>query len=39
MLRYLRLLGQWALGWIGALGRASMVWFQSLAAACRAAAT
>lgn len=31
MLRYLRLLGQWALGWIGALGRASTVWFQSLA--------
>jgi phospholipid/cholesterol/gamma-HCH transport system permease protein len=31
MLRYLRLLGQWALGWIGALGRASMVWFQSIA--------
>jgi phospholipid/cholesterol/gamma-HCH transport system permease protein len=31
MLRYLRLLGQWALGWIAALGRASMVWFQSMA--------
>jgi phospholipid/cholesterol/gamma-HCH transport system permease protein len=31
MLRYLRLLGQWALGWIGALGRASMIWFQSMA--------
>ncbi len=31
MLRYLRLLGQWALGWIEALGRASMVWFQSIA--------
>ena len=31
MLRYLRLLGQWALGWIAALGRASMVWFHSMA--------
>jgi phospholipid/cholesterol/gamma-HCH transport system permease protein len=31
MLRYLRLLGQWALDWIGALGRASLVWFWSLA--------
>ncbi len=31
MLRYLRLLGQWALDWIGALGRAALVWFQSLA--------
>jgi phospholipid/cholesterol/gamma-HCH transport system permease protein len=31
MLRYLRLLGQWALDWIAALGRASMVWIQSMA--------
>ena len=31
MLRYLRLLGQWALDWIGALGRASTVWFRSMA--------
>ncbi len=31
MLRYLRLLGQWALGWIEALGRASIIWFQSIA--------
>jgi len=31
MLRYLRLLGQQALDWIGTLGRASMVWFLSLA--------
>jgi phospholipid/cholesterol/gamma-HCH transport system permease protein len=30
MLRYLRLLGQWALDWIGALGRAGMVWFLAL---------
>jgi phospholipid/cholesterol/gamma-HCH transport system permease protein len=31
MLRYLRLLGQWALDWIGTLGRAAIVWYQALA--------
>jgi phospholipid/cholesterol/gamma-HCH transport system permease protein len=31
MLRYLRLLGQQALDWIGTLGRASTIWFLSLA--------
>jgi phospholipid/cholesterol/gamma-HCH transport system permease protein len=31
MLRYLRLLGQRALDWIGTLGRASTIWFQSMA--------
>ncbi len=31
MVRYLRLLGQWALDWVGALGRASLVWFWSIA--------
>jgi phospholipid/cholesterol/gamma-HCH transport system permease protein len=31
MVRYLRLLGQWALDWVGALGRASVIWFWSLA--------
>jgi len=31
MVRYLRLLGQWALDWVGALGRASLIWFWSLA--------
>jgi phospholipid/cholesterol/gamma-HCH transport system permease protein len=31
MLRYLRLLGQWALDWVGALGRASLVWFWAMA--------
>jgi phospholipid/cholesterol/gamma-HCH transport system permease protein len=31
MLRYLRLLGQWALDWIAALGRATLVWFWSMA--------
>jgi phospholipid/cholesterol/gamma-HCH transport system permease protein len=31
MLRYLRLLGQWALDWIGALGRATLVWSWSMA--------
>ena len=31
MLRYLRLLGQWALDWIGALGRGALVWFWSMA--------
>ena len=31
MLRYLRLLGQWALSWIGSLGRAALVWFHALA--------
>lgn len=31
MLRYLRLLGQWALDWIGTLGRAATVWFLSMA--------
>lgn len=30
MVRYLRLLGQWALDWVGALGRASLVWFWSI---------
>jgi phospholipid/cholesterol/gamma-HCH transport system permease protein len=30
MVRYLRLLGQWALDWIGALGRASLIWFWSI---------
>ena len=31
MLRYLRLLGQWALDWIASLGRATLVWFWSIA--------
>jgi phospholipid/cholesterol/gamma-HCH transport system permease protein len=31
MLRYLRLLGQWALDWIGTLGRAATIWFLALA--------